>query len=348
MMKMLSSVYKYNKFLFHTVLLMLGLVFTSCNYWHDDQEGCEAHLRLQFVYDMNMKFADAFAHEVKTVRLHAFNQNGKLVYTKTEPVERILADGGMNLDDLAPGRYDLQVWAEGEQRYEGSYIYKGLDGDEGIGKSDIRDFQTLVNREDKKVNHDLTPLFHGMMKNADLTAVYGQTKTVTVKLTKDTNHFKVVLQHLSGNNLAPDDFDFVITDNNGYLDYDNSLLADDELIYPAWSKYAGKAGVTSSEGGEQTSVSVAVAELTTNRLLTGHDMRLRVYNHSTGKSIINIPLVDYALLVKGNYNKAMSDQEYLDRQDTYDLVFFLDEGKKWLATSIYINSWRVVLSHADM
>ena len=94
MMKMLSSVYKYNKFLFHTVLLMLGLVFTSCNYWHDDQEGCEAHLRLQFVYDMNMKFADAFAHEVKTVRLHAFNQNGKLVYTKTSRWSVFLPMGG--------------------------------------------------------------------------------------------------------------------------------------------------------------------------------------------------------------------------------------------------------------
>ena len=44
----------------------------------------------------------------------------------------------------------------------------------------------------------------------------------------------------------------------------------------------------------------------------------------------------------------MSDQEYLDRQDSYDLVFFLNERNEWLATSIYINSWRVVLSHADM
>ena len=347
-MKMLSSVNQYNKLLLNVVLLLLSLAFTSCNYWHDDQQGCEAHLRLQLVYDMNMKFADAFAHEVKTVRLHAFNLAGKLVYSKIEPVDRILADGGMNLDDLTPGTYDLQVWAEGDLRHEESYIYKGVDGEEGIGKSDIRDFKTLVNREDKKVNHDLTPLFHGMVKNADLTAVYGQIKTVTARLTKDTNHFKVVLQHLSGNNLNPDDFDFVITDSNGYLDYDNSLLADDELIYPAWSKYAGKAGVTSSGAGEQTSVSVAVAELSTSRLVKGHDMRLRVYNHSTGKSIINIPLIDYALLVKGNYNKAMSDQEYLDRQDTYDLVFFLDDEKKWLATSIYINSWRVVLSHADM
>ena len=68
----------------------------------------------------------------------------------------------------------------------------------------------------------------------------------------------------------------------------------------------------------------------------------------TEVSIINIPLIDYALMVKGNYNKSMSDQEYLDRQDSYDLVFFIDENHKWQAASVFINSWRVVLSKTDM
>lgn len=43
----------------------------------------------------------------------------------------------------------------------------------------------------------------------------------------------------------------------------------------------------------------------------------------------------------------MDDQEYLDRQDSYNLVFFLDEKANWLATTIYINSWRVVLNNSD-
>lgn len=334
---------KFWKLLGLSLLIVVSTMLTACDYWHNDQEGCEAKLRVQFVYDMNMKFADAFAHEVKTVTLHAFDKNGKLVYTKTEPADRILADGGMNVDDLPSGVYDLQVWAEGENRHEGSYIYKGGEGET------MQSFQVVVDRNgNHTVGHDLTPLFHGILKDADLKAVAGTTKTVTVKLTKDTNNFKVVLQHLSGKNLEPDDFDFAITDDNGYLDYDNSLLADDELTYPAWSQYAGTAGVTSSESGEQTSVSVAIAELTTNRLVKGHDMRLHVYEHATGKSIINIPLIDYALLVKGNYNKSMSDLEYLDRQDTYDLVFFLDESNNWLASTVYVNSWRVVLSNADL
>lgn len=337
-----------NRKLSMVLCAVLSLLFASCDYWHNDQVGCEARLRVLFVYDMNMKFADAFAHEVKTVTLHAFDSEGKLVYSKTEPAERILAEGGMDVDDLASGVYDLQVWAEGEDRHPGSYIYKGIDGDEGIGSSLMKDFQVVVDRANQQVDHDLTPLFHGILKDADLTSIAGETKTVTVKLTKDTNNFKVVLQHLSGKSLNAEDFDFAITDDNGYLDYDNSLLADDELTYPAWSKYAGTAGVADSESGEQTSISVAIAELTTNRLVEGHNMRLHVYDHKTGRSIINVPLIDYALLVKGNYNKAMSNQEYLDRQDTYDLVFFLDESNNWLASTIYVNSWRIVLSHTDL
>ena len=77
-------------------------------------------------------------------------------------------------------------------------------------------------------------------------------------------------------------------------------------------------------------------------------MRLQITNKQTGKVIVNIPLIDYALLVKGNYNRNMSDQEYLDRQDTYDLVFVLDEKDEWPGVVLNINSWRVVLSNADL
>jgi hypothetical protein len=63
--------------------------------------------------------------------------------------------------------------------------------------------------------------------------------------------------------------------------------------------------------------------------------------------VCRIPLADYALLVKGNYRKEMSDQEYLDRQDEYTMTFFLDEGE-WVSSVIYINSWRVVLNDTEL
>ena len=61
--------------------------------------------------------------------------------------------------------------------------------------------------------------------------------------------------------------------------------------------------------------------------------------------MLSIPVADYALLVKGNYNSSMSNQEYLDRQDEYNMTFFLDEDGDWLSASIIVNSWRVVLNN---
>jgi len=44
----------------------------------------------------------------------------------------------------------------------------------------------------------------------------------------------------------------------------------------------------------------------------------------------------------------MDDQEYLDRQDKYDLVFFLDQGDRWMNAYIYINSWKLVLQNIEL
>ena len=77
-------------------------------------------------------------------------------------------------------------------------------------------------------------------------------------------------------------------------------------------------------------------------------MRLTVTNNETDETVLSIPLIDYALLVKGYYNRNMSDQEYLDRQDVYDMVFFLDKDGSWMNSYIYINSWKVVFQDTEL
>ena len=52
-------------------------------------------------------------------------------------------------------------------------------------------------------------------------------------------------------------------------------------------------------------------------------MRLTVRDNDTGKTVLSIPLVDYALLVKGEYRRDMDDQEFLDRMDEYNIVCVL-------------------------
>ena len=77
--------------------------------------------------------------------------------------------------------------------------------------------------------------------------------------------------------------------------------------------------------------------------MKGQELRLTVTDKETGRTVFSIPLIDYALLVKGFYNRDMDDQEYLDRQDVYDMVFLPRRKRPLLDAYIYVNSWKVVL-----
>ena len=338
-------------------VMAMVCVFIACDdLVYDDLSGCTdctPTYTVRFTHTMNMSYADAFAHYVQSVTLCAFTSDGVLAYTQTAPADTLLAyDQSMDVADMPRGTYTLVAWAEGEEATADCYTRPTLT----VGSTTIDELTCLLNRSydsdgNAYIDHDLTPLFHGMVENADLTELdYDGDRLVEVDLTKDTNVVRVVLQHLSGEDIDVDDFIFRITDSNGWLDYDNSLLADEELSYHPWSTYSGTASVGTDDEDDDalTSVSVAIAELTVNRLTPDSDTRLTVYNAYSGMRVLSIPVVDYALLVKGNYNSSLTDQEYLDRQDEYAMTFFLDESGSWINTVIYINSWRVVLQDITM
>jgi hypothetical protein len=196
------------------------------------------------------------------------------------------------------------------------------------------------------VNDDLHPLFHGM-KTLTVTTEPG-THYETINLTKDTNVVRVVLQHLSGEDVNPDEFTFEIQDYNGFLAHDNTLLEDELITYQPWSVTGGSADINADVYGvpmrEATTVNVALAELTVNRLCVERRPILVVRRAEDNELVLSIPLIDYALLVKGNYNHSMGDQEYLDRQDEYNLTFFLDRSGDWVSSVIIINSWKIVFN----
>lgn len=321
------------------------LATSSCSMMHDDMNDCKQELRVAFRYDMNMKFADAFEGQVKNVTLYAYDLNGNLVLHKTESTSDIMAHGGyMVLDGLQSGRYTLQAWAEGDNRHDNSYTF----GAPTSNSQSISQLTCRINRESNELSHDITPLYHGLLTDADLTIDGYGVKSVTMPLTKDTNVIRVVLQNASGQKLNADDFSFFIDDDNSWLAYDNSPIQDGGITYRPWSQYDGIAGESRSTDDYNTPISAVVAELTVNRLLTQNNPRLRVVNNIDGKTIFSIPFNDYALLVKGNYNRSMSDQEYLDRQDEYNFVFFIDDNHNWLSASVLINSWRVVLHNTGV
>lgn len=330
-------------------LLAIAVFATSCDsILGEENADCSVDYRVKFKYDYNMKYANAFAHEVKSVTLYAFDEEGKFVYQRTEQGDMLAEDDYTMPVEVEPGDYHLISWAglEGENSFAVPVLTEG--------ESTIDELTCKMNRIGGRaadgsaiVNEDLKPLWHGEVIKQSFTSRAATRQIVTVPLVKNTNNIRIVLQHLSGEAVNSDKFEFNITDENGLMNYDNKLLEDETLTYYAWHKSDGVAELNPQNGtrAATTNVGVALAELTVGRLVVENKPVLTITNKETGEKVLAIPLIDYLVLVKGNYNRNMSDQEYLDRQDEYSMTFFLDENDNWASSAIYINSWRVVLQN---
>lgn len=330
------------------LLTFLGMAVTSCsNILDEEMVDCSVEYRVKFKYDHNMKFADAFANNVRSVTLYAFDENGKFVYQRTEQGDMLGEDGYSMPVEVTPGEYRFIAWAglEGEESFSVPALTQG--------KSTIDELTCRMNRINVRadgtavVNQDLKPLWHGEVTKHSFTSRAAMEQVLTIPLIKNTNNVRIVLQHLSGSAVEVDKFTFTITDENGLMNYDNSLLVDEPLTYYAWRKDDGVADMDNEGTRAQSTIGVAIAELTVGRLVLENNPILTVTNDK-GETVLSIPLIDYALLVKGHYNREMSDQEYLDRQDEYNMTFFLDENGHWANSTIIINDWQIVLNDADL
>jgi hypothetical protein len=208
------------------------------------------------------------------------------------------------------------------------------------------------------VDTELTPLFHGMT-NLDLPQERTRgVRNYDVHLTKDTNKITIVLEEVNGKEINLDDYEFVIEANNGHLNYDNTLLNDQtRFVYGAWSQqYSAEEYdvnddfAESREGNIHTRTSSVEAELTISRLVDEeleNRPTLTITHKTSGEQVLSIPIIDYALKVRNNYENVTDNQDFLDRQDEYQMTFFLSNGT-WLNSVIYINSWRIVLNVKDL
>ena len=322
-------------------MALAGGMAVSCSGLIYEGEGdCDVSYRVKFRYDMNMKFADAFAHEVHSVTLYVLDEDGSIVWSKTESGDALTVEGYSMEVDVPAGKYGLLAWCDADEYKSWTFPQAKIRNDLGCALNHKSDADGSAYTDGR-----IDDLYYGYLAEADFTADEG-TVMVTLPLMKNTNNFKVVLQHLSGKPVDKDKFEFFITDDNCKMDWDNSLIPCDNVTYRAWSVSSGSAEVGTRSATE--TFGVALAELTTGRLVMGHKPRLHIRNKETSTTVLSVPLLDYALLVKGRYNEAIPDQEYLDRQDDYNMVFFLDKNENWANSFIYINSWKVVLQDTDL
>lgn len=323
------------------------LTFLSCTRSHIfEYEGdCEVYYDIRFKYDYNIKYADAFANEVRSLALYIFDEKDilidKIVTTDNEELSK--EDFHIRLE-LPAGDYTLLAW--GGLGNEESF---DMLADEQIGKTTIEQMQVRMQRTyddegEAYSDKDLAPLFHGMME-LEVVSEPG-TYTKTMSLMKNTNVVRVVLHEMSGHAMDSENFTFEITDHSGLYDYDNTRLDDEAITYKPW--YIEEIYADFDEPSTRTTnINAVMVEFTIGRMMATESPILRVLNSQTGEQILRLPLAEYMLLIKGNYHNAMGDQEYLDRQDEYSLTLFLDEGV-WMSTQIVINGWRVVINDTGL
>lgn len=340
-MKLLYSIHHQA---FKYLLAMAAVLpFASCHtVWDDDDCPVDIEYRVKFVHDYNMLFTDAFATQVHSVTLYAFDETGKLVLQQSEQGEALSHDDYTMKLDLAPGNYRLVAWAglaEGDA-FEVPQMTEGISVQDDLTCRIKRYHRTWHGEEIDSVGY-LHPLWHGIAEPQLLQSrAEVNIQTVTMPLIKNTHTIRVILQQIAEGQLDASQFDFTITDENGMMTHENHLVEGDGILtYMPYHQAQGSAAVEGEASEEQ--LNMVVAELTTGRLMADAETRLTISNRETGETVLSIPLIDYLELCKTVANYDMPLQEYLDREDTYTMTFFLDSNKAWVNTQIIINDWIV-------
>lgn len=334
------------------------LAFSSCsNSWLYEEEGdCSVYYRLKFRYDMNLKWADAFANEVTSIHLYAFDKSGLLAWQKAEQIVSGTAENYSMLLDLPAGDYKLLAWCglQNDGEHDESFSVP----EARVGETRMEQLQCALNRQHDESgaysNEHLYRLFHGVLDVSLPVNDDGGSYEYTMSLIKNTNHIRVILQHLSGVDVNKDDFIFRIDDENGLMAYDNELLEDENINYRPWNVQNVEAGI-GMDGNRAVHANVKglVADFTVGRLIETHrEKMILAIDTKDGKKVARIPVMDYALMGKEyyekEYNYPMDKREFLDRLDECVMTLFLDENNNWVSSVIQILSWRVVLSNVEV
>lgn len=332
------------------------LSMSSCDSWLYEEEGdCSVYYRLKFCYDKNLKWADAFTNEVSSVHLYAFDKSGVLVWQQEEQMNPSTTENYSMLLDLPAGDYKLLAWCglQNDGEHDESFSVP----EARISETRIEQLQCALNRKRDESSayseEHLYRLFHGTLDVSLPVNDDGGSYEFTMPLTKNTNHIRVILQHLSGEDVNEADFIFRIDDENGLMAHDNELMVDENINYHPWDIQGVEAGIGKGDNRAVSNVKGLVADFTVGRLIETHrEKMILTITTKEGKTVARIPVIDYALMGKEYYEKEyrypMDEREFLDRLDECVMTLFLDEDHKWVSSVIQILSWRVVLSNVEV
>lgn len=308
-------------------MILLSWSFVSCDKCiYEDLSTCP--LRVQLRYDYNMQYVDRWHREAEDVHLYVFDEAGRFVSEMVNAAAPYEEKQTFELQ-LAPGNYTIMALCG----HRMGTLYK--ESKLQVGTSTMKDLLVQISRaEDKRIDAELPPLLYGVSKEVKIQG--DGSRLIVVPMAKWTNSIRLVMQDLSEggkSNIKLENYDFRITAPNGRYNGAGEVLTDDVLTYTPY--YAEQLKGT---GG------IAV-EFNTLRLLTNQKQRLIITERATGEELLNVDLLSLLLQTKFYANNKLSDQEFLDREDRYVIIFAFD-GKPvtretFLAVNVWINTWLI-------
>ena len=342
----------------------------SCESIYDYEGDCDPHWQVKFIYDMNMNFADAFPGPmgVGSVHLYVFDAaTHRLVLEKAETAgaEGFAEGYTMPVEELPVGHYDFVAWCGVADNR--SFVGEGAapawtapERYDGTAQA-WRLSEAVFDAPDADAARRLDPLYYGRTGNFEIYDRQG-THIVPVHLTKDTNEFTLKFQHRS-KPLNPADFIVRIVDDNTALRWDNALVpGTPETNYLSWEVRQGTVEETKPVlGAEPVENNLLVVRISMSRLIQGreHRPRLEVIDKTRAAEgsdgiIFDFDLLPYLLKAKPSVMDAhnnpvpLPDPEYLDREDSWDMHFILDdklsEQGGWYALELHILAWHKVFN----
>lgn len=348
----------------------------------EDMDDCPpaiSKVALQFDYTYNVKQADAFAAEVKNINVYAFDENGKFFDSYIESREKFKTGHTMEITGLKDGKYtfvclarDRQVMSRAEDD-EMEFSFASLTP----GVSTIDDLTERMgkdNGEEIKNDKEFAALYTAKtqvdFQRLNQKGNEGTVVTSTLSLMKCTKTYRIVLLPYENDqaDFKPENFDVRIEGSAAWLDHKGEKVKNEKITYLPYNmeRRANYDGAH-TEVNEEPVDQALIYDLSSSRMFERQNDRRVVRdgdkNNYDDKRIIITDLRDkdnpielfnhslpwFLALCGEKVNQNWDDQEYLDREDHYVLMFYVSDKRDYnMITKVNVNGWNVNIKDTEL
>lgn len=348
----------------------------------EDMDDCPpaiSKVALQFDYTYNVKQADAFAAEVKNINVYAFDENGKFFDSYIESREKFETGHTMEITGLKDGKYtlvclarDRQVMSRAEDD-EMEFSFASLTP----GVSTIDDLTERMgkdNGEEIKNDKEFAALYTAKtqvdFQRLNQNGNEGTIVTSTLSLMKCTKTYRIVLLPYENDqaDFKPENFDVRIEGSAAWLDHKGEKVKNERITYLPYNmeRRANYDGAH-TEVNEEPVDQALIYDLSSSRMFERQNDRRAVRdgdkNNYDDKRIIITDLRDkdnpielfnhslpwFLALCGEKVNPNWDDQEYLDREDHYVLMFYVSDKRDYnMITKVNVNGWNVNIKDTEL